>query len=56
MCITCTDVAVFAGHNYPEKWYVTARALTNSGHVRLRFARGQFHPLRGRVRQCRILS
>lgn len=22
MCITCTDVGVLAGHNYPEKAYV----------------------------------
>ena len=22
MCITCTDLAVLAGHNWPEKWYV----------------------------------
>lgn len=22
LCITCTDLAVLAGHNYPEKWCV----------------------------------
>lgn len=23
LCVTCTDLGVLAGHNYPEKWFVT---------------------------------
>jgi tRNA G26 N,N-dimethylase Trm1 len=25
LAVTCTDLAVLAGHQYPEKWYVTLR-------------------------------
>lgn len=38
MCVTCTDMGVLAGHNYPEKAYAA-----------LLFARiiGRLHPDRG---------
>lgn len=28
LCVTCTDLAVLAGHNYPEKWSVVLISVT----------------------------
>ena len=32
LAVTCTDLAVLAGHQYPEKWYVPSSGLANDSY------------------------